>query len=89
MAKFTELARFEDDYVATDMAKVRKFEDSLKLSIQGKIIKFLLQDMDSMVRTTMAIQREREREMMHGASEILVLVTRGRRVSLLLVQERS
>ena len=62
MAKFTELARFEDDYVATDMAKVRKFEDSLKLSIQGKIIKFLLQDMDFMVRKTMAIERERERE---------------------------
>ena len=24
VAKFTELARFEDDYVATDMAKVRR-----------------------------------------------------------------
>ena len=33
MAKLTELACFEDDYVATDMAKVRKFEDGLKLSI--------------------------------------------------------
>ena len=33
VAKFTELARFGDDYVATDMAKVRKFEDGLKLSI--------------------------------------------------------
>ena len=33
VAKFTKLARFGDDYVATDMAKVRKFEDSLKLSI--------------------------------------------------------
>ena len=33
MAKFTELARFRDDYVATYMAKVKKFEDSLKLSI--------------------------------------------------------
>ena len=30
---FTELASFGDDYVATDMAKVRKFEDGLKLSI--------------------------------------------------------
>ena len=27
VAKFTELARFVDDYVATDMAKVRKFEE--------------------------------------------------------------
>ena len=37
MAKFTELARFGDDYVATYMAKVKKFEDGLKLSIRGKI----------------------------------------------------
>ena len=35
VAKFTELTRFDDDYVATDMAKVRKFEDGLKLSIRG------------------------------------------------------
>ena len=33
VAKFTKLAHFSDDYVATDMAKVRKFEDGLKLSI--------------------------------------------------------
>ena len=33
VAKFTKLALFGDDYVATDMAKVRKFEDGLKLSI--------------------------------------------------------
>ena len=42
------------------MAKVRKFEDDLKLSIQGKIIGFLLQDMDSMVKTAMAIERDIE-----------------------------
>ena len=42
VAKFIELARFVDDYVATDMAKVRKFEDGLKLSILGKILGFLL-----------------------------------------------
>ena len=60
VAKFIELACFDDEYVATDMAKVRKFEDGLKLSIQGKIVGFLLQDMDFMVRTTMAIQREIE-----------------------------
>ena len=60
VAKFTELARFADDYVATDMVKVRKFEDDLKLSIRGKIVGFLLQDMDSIVRTTMAIEREIE-----------------------------
>ena len=38
VAKFTELARFRDDYMTTNMAKVRKFEDGLRLSIQGKII---------------------------------------------------
>ena len=41
------------------MAKVRKFENGLKLSIRGKIVE-LIQDMDSMVRTTMAIEREIE-----------------------------
>ena len=38
MARFTELARFADDYVATNMAKVRGFENGLKLSIQGRFI---------------------------------------------------
>ena len=47
MAKFTELARFGDDYVATDMAKVRRFENGLKLSIRGKIVGLHLQDMDN------------------------------------------
>ena len=41
------------------MVKVRKFEDGLKLSIQGKIVGFLLQDMDSRVKTAMAIERDR------------------------------
>ena len=58
VAKFTELAHFTDDYVATDMAKVRKFEDGLKLSIQGKIVGLLLQDIDFMVKIAMAIKRE-------------------------------
>ena len=35
VAQFIELARFADDYVATDMAKV--IENGLKLS-QGKIV---------------------------------------------------
>ena len=38
MAIFAELARFGDDYVATDMAKVMRFENGLKLSIRGKIV---------------------------------------------------
>ena len=58
MAKFTELARFTEDYVATNMAKVRNFEDGLKLSIWGKIVGLLLKDMDLMVMTTMTIERE-------------------------------
>ena len=58
MAKLTELACFTDDYVATDMDKVRKFEDGLKLSIRGKIVGLLVQDMDSMVRIVVAIERE-------------------------------
>ena len=40
VAKFRELARFDDDYVAA--TKVRKFENRLKLSIRGKIVGFLL-----------------------------------------------
>ena len=36
VARFTELARFADDYVATHMAKVRRFENGLKLSIWGQ-----------------------------------------------------
>ena len=58
MPRFTELACFGDDYVATDMAKVRRFENRLKLSIRGKIVGLYLQDMDSMVGTALAIERE-------------------------------
>ena len=59
MARFTKLARFADDYVATDMAKVRRFENGLKLSIRG-IVGLRLQDMDSMVGTALTIEREIE-----------------------------
>ena len=59
MTRFTELARFGDDYVATNMAKVRRFENGLKLSIRGKIVGLRLQDMDSMVGITLAIERDR------------------------------
>ena len=38
VARFNELTRFVDDYVATDMAKVRKFENGLNFSIQGRIV---------------------------------------------------
>ena len=49
VARFTELARFADDYVAIDMAKVRRFKNGLKLSIRGRIVGLRLQGMDSMV----------------------------------------
>ena len=60
VARFTELARFADDYVTTDMTKVRTFENGLKLSIQGRIVGLRLQDMDSMVGIALTIDREIE-----------------------------
>ena len=60
VARFTELARFADDYVATDTAKVRRFENGLKLSIRARIVGLRLQDMDSMVGTALTIEREIE-----------------------------
>ena len=60
VARFTELAYFSDDYVATDMAKVRRFENGLELSIRGKIIGLHLQNMDSMVGTALTIEKEIE-----------------------------
>ena len=60
VARFTELARFADDYVATDVAKVRRFENGLKLSIRGRIVGLRLWDMDTMVGTALTIEREIE-----------------------------
>ena len=60
VARFTELAKFVDDYVATDLAKVRRFENGLKLSIRARIVGLRLQDMDSMVGTALIIEREME-----------------------------
>ena len=81
VARFTELARFANDYVATDMAKVRRFENGLKLSIWGKIVGLRLWNMDSMVGTALTIERESR---MLGALGMRVWVARGR-ISLLLV----
>ena len=58
--RFKELARFADDYVATDMVNVRRFENGLKLSMRAWIVGLHLQDMDSMVGTTLTIEREIE-----------------------------
>ena len=60
VARFTELAQFADDYVAIDLAKVRRFENGLKLSIRARTVGFRLQDMDSMVGTALTIERERD-----------------------------
>ena len=60
VARFMELARFTDDYVATDMAKVRRFETGLNLSIRGRIVGLHLLDMNSMVGTALTIEREIE-----------------------------
>ena len=59
VARFTELARFSDDFVATDVAKVRRFQNALKLPIWGRIVGLRLQDMDSMVGIALTIERER------------------------------
>ena len=60
VARFTELARFADDYVAIDVAKVRRFENGLRLSIRSRIVGLRLQDMDSMVGTALTIERDME-----------------------------
>ena len=57
VARFTELAYFADDYVATDMANDRRFENGLNLSIRGRIVGLRLQDMDSMAGTTLTREK--------------------------------
>ena len=64
----------------------RRFENGLKLSIRGRIVGLRLRDRDSMVGTTLTIERERSR--MPGALGMRVLVARGR-ISLLLVRGRG
>ena len=85
MARFIDLARFADDYVATDLAKVRRFENGLKLSIRARIVGLRLRDMDSMVRTALTIEREIEDA---RSTRMRVLVSRGR-IILLLVRGRG
>ena len=60
VARFTEFALFSDDYVATNVAKVRRFENGLKLPIRGRIVGLRQQDMGSMVGTALTIEREIE-----------------------------
>ena len=82
MARFIELVHFGDDYVATDMTKVRRFENGLKLSIRSKIVgppptRHRLYGRDS------SGHRERERLMTHKAFEMRVPMGKERRISLL------
>ena len=44
--------------MATNLAKVRRFENRLKLFIRARIVGLCLQDMDSMVGTALTIERE-------------------------------
>ena len=44
--------------MATNLAKVRRFENRLKLSIWARIVGLRLQNMDSMVGTALTIDRE-------------------------------
>ena len=60
VTRLTELARFFDDYVAINLAKIRRFKNGLKLSIPGRIVGLCLRDMDSMVGTALTIEREIE-----------------------------
>ena len=63
----------------------KRCENGLKLSIRGRIVGFHLRDMDSMVGTTLTIERERLRIL--GTLGIWVLVARGR-IRFLLVRGR-
>ena len=58
VTRFIELGQFVDNHVAPNWAKVRRFENGLKLSIRARIVGLRLQDMDSMVGTTLTIERE-------------------------------
>ena len=44
--------------MATDIAKVRRFENGPKLSSRVRIVGLRLPDMDSMIGTTLTIERE-------------------------------
>ena len=63
----------------------RRFENGPKLSIRGRIVGLRLRDMDSMVGTTLTIERERERSRILGTLGMRVLVERGK-ISLFLVR---
>ena len=58
VTRFTELAPFVDDYMAIDLVKVRRFENGPKLSSRVRIVGLRLPDMDSMIGTTLTIERE-------------------------------
>ena len=65
--------------MATDLAKVRRFENGLKLSIRGRIVGLRLQDMDSMVGTALTIERviEGARSTLLGIKARIGMICRG------------
>ena len=63
-----------------------RFENGPKLSIRGRIVGLRLWDMESMVETTLTIERERSRIL--GTLGMRVLVERGM-INLLLVRRRG
>ena len=69
----------------------KRFENGLKLSIRGRIVGFRLRDMDSMVGTTLTIEREiedtwntRDTGVGNKRERISFLLVRGRGRRLLL-----
>ena len=58
VTRSTKLARFVDDYMAIDLVKVRRFENGPKLSSRVRIVGLHLPDIDSMIGTTLTIERE-------------------------------
>ena len=60
VARFTDLACFADDYVATTWPRSGDSRMRMKFSIRGRIVGLRLQDMGSMVGTPLTIEREIE-----------------------------
>ena len=71
------------------MAKVRRFENGLKLSIWGRIVGLHLRDMDSMVRTALTIERERSRMLGVRESSRGLLVHEGSRAAAIRAKDIS
>ena len=83
VARFTELARFANDYVVIDMAKVRRFENGLKLSIRARIVMLRALGMRVLVarggRVSLLPVQERGRELLvHEGSRVMAIRAKDR-----------